>query len=206
MTFLLSGRVLALAFYFLAAPVWAAPITYTISGVGDGCIGGEAFREARFVFLGVSDTDNLDKVDDDVSIFALMQARVDVEGVGSGVAVDPFYFFVNNALSVVGIIDGLVGDVLDVSGPNFFEFDGAVALPSSGVSLYYFSPFLTTAGFFILDDVHSLSFATATRSVSSPSSLWLLVGVLVVVLFARFSRFVEWLRKSQSDSVSIGSV
>ncbi len=174
-------RVLAVATLFhFAMPATAAPIVYTLSGVGSGHIGNDAFTDASFVFTGTADTDALVPIGGGVSVVPLLSLQVSVAGHGAGAAVDAFDFFVNNALAGAGFIDELSGDVLDVLAPLLAGFDGISALGPLSVDLDYLAPFITTAGEFQLDGARALSFSaqTDTLSVPLPATSWLVLLAL----------------------------
>ena len=176
-----------------AMPAAAAPITYSISGIGSGHIGSEAFRDAAFTLAGTADTDALAPIGAGVSINPLISMQVDVSGHGSGQAVEAFDFFVNNTLSGAGFLDELVGDVLDVLGPDFLDFDGISALGPSAVNLDYLASFGTTAGEFQLDDARALLFTAVTNAstVPVPGTLWLMLGALMAAGLARSGACLE---------------
>ena len=181
------GRALAAAVVMQwTTPAPAAPITYSISGIGSGHIGSETFTDATFTLIDTADTDALVLIGPGVSINPLMSMQVDVSGHGSGQAVDAFDYFVNNTLSGAGFLDELVGDVLDVLGPDFSGFNGVSALGPVAVNLDYLDSFVTTAGEFHLDDARALSFLAATTpAMPEPDTLWLALCGLMAVGFVR---------------------
>jgi hypothetical protein len=165
----------------------AAPITYEISGIGSGHIGGTQFSNAAFTLTGGADTDAMASIGGGVSVNPLLSMKVDVGGHSTVLALEAFDFFVNNALSGAGFIDELLGDVLDVLGPDLTGFDGISALGPSPVDVDYLAAFPTTAGEFQLDNARMLSFQARLdpSPVPEPATSWLVVCALMAIGVAR---------------------
>jgi len=143
----------------LSASCLAAPITYTISGTASGTLGGTAFQEKAFQAVALGDTDARIPIDVGVYVLALQSVDVTVDGVGSGLAVNAFSFFVNQPLSEVGLIENLSGDVLDVSSSALAAYDGISSLAGTPVANDFMSSFSTTGGLFALDTASNLLFS-----------------------------------------------
>ncbi len=181
----LSSLLIGLALGALvgALPAAAAPITYKISGIGSGHIGGHAFSDAALVVTGIGDTDFLVSIGGGASVNPLLSLEVAVSGQGTAQGVNAVDFYVNNTASGVGFLDELVGDIFDVLGIGLADFDGVSAFGPSTVDLDYLAAFMTTAGLFKLDSVGALSFVAelAPTPVPAPASSWLAVNAMLAL-------------------------
>lgn len=190
----LGGMVLALAAVFCPA-IEAAPITYSLIGMASGSIGGVNFSNASFSVVGVGDTDSRTPIDPGVYIVALQSLAVSVDGVGTGLAVDAFSFFVNQTFTEVGFIDNLFGDALDASASFFATYDGISNFASQPVAFDYAAPFTTTGGVFSIDIANDMRFSAVVdnppSTVPEAPTLMLAAIGLLAALGTRSNRLVQ---------------
>lgn len=191
---LFGALVLILATAFGAASQ-AAPITYSFTGTASGTLGGTAFNDKSFTITGAGDTDVLKPFGPGIYLLALQSVSVAVDGLGSGLAVNAFNFFVNQTVSEVGLLENLSGDVFDVSAGLFAAYDGISAVPGESVAVDYLAVFATTAGLFSLDAADGVRFSASIGSgggggtLPEAATLWLAgIGALAAVLGSRQSR------------------
>lgn len=85
-----ASTALALALVGFVAPADAAPITYEISGIGSGSIGGTAFTDALVVFTGTADTADVELVFGGlIYVTPLDTLTVNIAGVGTATLTEP---------------------------------------------------------------------------------------------------------------------
>ena len=90
---ILASAALALTLVGFVAPADAAPITYEISGIGTGSIGGTAFTDALVVFTGTADTANLELIFGFIHAIPLDTLTVNIAGVGTATLTEPAGLF-----------------------------------------------------------------------------------------------------------------
>ena len=165
----------------------ANPISYELSGVASGSIGGVSFTNDSFTLTGTADTDGAFSGGPGVTVNPLISLMIDLNGFGTAFAVDPFSFFSNQSISTGGFIDLFNGDIFDFSGPDFATYDGISALAPVSVSTSFLAPYFTSLGNLDLTDVTALTFrARQPVSVPEPSSISLFaLGLIGVILLRR---------------------
>jgi hypothetical protein len=168
-----------------ACPASAAPITYTLSGIATGSIGANNFTNAAFTFTGYGDDSDVSLAGPGVFANELMSASIDVSGIGTGDAVDPFNIFVNQSIPGAGFTDVFTGDVIDFSAAEFASYDLASPLGPVDVDETFLAPFDTTAGTVDLSSTTNLEF-TATTAIPEPSSGPLLGMALMAFVWFGF--------------------
>jgi len=90
---ILASAAFALTLAGFVAPAGAAPITYEISGIGTGSIGGTAFTDALVVFTGTADTANVEVIFGFIYALPLDTLTVNIAGVGTATLTEPAGLF-----------------------------------------------------------------------------------------------------------------
>lgn len=181
-------RLRALAFSVLCTITCAAsavPISYTFSGVGSGRLGTQSFTDAAFVLTGSADTNSVWLFDVGVFLNPLTTLRIDVAGMAQALAVDAFDLYSNNNVPGVGLIDELLGDVVDVSDAKLAGFDATSALGPLAVSADYLAAFMTTVGEFQLDSASAVLFSSTTDAKTVPVAPTLVLVATALAMCGR---------------------
>ncbi len=125
----------------VAAPVSAATVTYTFSGVFDGTVNGNAFNNVAATFTGIGDTAN--KVFKQDANFVPLSSLVAVDQGGNAYDFGSnFSFWSSQSFGTSGFKTG--DDFIAFTGLG--NYDNPSNLASTAVSVYYYatSPFSTS--------------------------------------------------------------
>lgn len=189
----LLGALLGLS-ALAAAPVAAAPATYTFSGTGDGVIlapgatgTGNGFSGAfSFTFVG----DTALAFSPSAGVTAITgPVTVSIAGHGTGVSTNPIGLFDNGTSGVAGLSDAATGvDVFDVSSPAFSTYDLRSSLGPVPITLSSQSPFQTSIGTIQFADINGATFTADVAPVPEASSVASLSLLLVLGAGAALAR------------------
>jgi hypothetical protein len=181
----LAALVLGLSF---SAPALAIPITYQITGLGSGTLGGFEFANAAFSFTGHGDTADLFSVEPDVWIGPLQAVHI-VLGGANFTPDNAIFFFVNEPQGTAGFVDSLYGNVLEVGAPVLHGWAGVTDLGPLAVDSSAFAPLDTSNGPLLFASMEQMTLAATAEAVriGEPAGLFFLG--LVLLALARTLRF-----------------
>jgi hypothetical protein len=167
----------------VAHEAFAGPITYHEGITATGSLNGVAFNSVSASFNMMNLTNTVIGVAPDFFNFGTLQVSI-----ASGPAVtftDVIYAFDNESTGTVGFRDLTLGDlIIAKTAAPFMSYDLKSAIgPITGPTTFgdIGQPFPTTGGLFTLSSFHMGSTFTAT--VAEPSSLALLGGGLLALVF-----------------------
>jgi hypothetical protein len=164
---------------------FAGPITYHEGITATGSLNGIAFNGVAVSFNMMNLITNVFGVAPDFFNFGTLQVSI-----ASGPVLtftDNIYAFDNESTGTVGFRDLTLGDlIIAKTAAPFTSYDLTPAIgPITGPTTFgdIGQPFSTTGGSFILSSFHMGSTFTATTAVAEPSSLALLGGGLLALVF-----------------------
>jgi hypothetical protein len=169
----------ALLLCVAASGAFAAPITYTLSGLVSGTLGATPFASAQITITATGDTANIPDVTDCVPgpMFicnSLSSVTFTINGVGSGTITDGLFIFdtrdpSNPALGLERN-GGSVGDWIDIDNAQFATYALATSIGPFTATTHVGSPFgtvATTAGVLALTSQPDV-FQAVTAAAPSP--------------------------------------
>ena len=165
----------------MVVPALAAPITYTVTAIGTGSLGGSSFTNAAVTVTLTGDTAGVTHpFGSTFNNFG--PATVNVAGIGTGTFTNSMIVFCSP--TAAGIEDNVLFlDVLDTASAAFASYECATAIgPVTGPALFNGgSAFPTSLGDFILTDVGNSTFMAALGPVVAQSiptlSEWAMVAM-----------------------------
>lgn len=175
------------AVVFSAGMAHAGPITYSISAILSGSLGGTSFNNTPATLTMNADTSG---VTGGAGFFTINgTVLLNVSGIGSGTFTDVMEVFDNQSYPAVGFADVTVGpSVLDVIDSAFTTYALTTAIgPITNTPYVNFGEsFPTTAGAFIITDSSNATFTAITPE---PMSFGLLgLGLAAIAGGARLRR------------------
>lgn len=168
--------VAALLFIMIPPSLHAAPVTYTVSGVGSGGLGDMVFFDAGFTVTAFADTANVIETNgstSDISKVINYSAEVSVIGFGTGVFTNQTLTVSNRTFERAGFGDSTQDlAIAFVNDSVFSDYDLRSSLgPVVGeLSFNRGAFFPTTAGDFLIRDLSGVVAFTATI-VPEPTTL-----------------------------------
>lgn len=171
----------ASAAMLLPVATFAAPITYTYSGVGSGSLGGAAFTDAAFLVSAQADTDNIAPWVNATVQNTHTSASILLDGIGSFAFSVPTHTWVaNNCCGGFGVNLGL--NLLTVNSPTITYGLATILGPTlfqDATTHGQFSSIATTGGLLTITSLknNELTFAAA---VPEPSTVALVLAGLCV--------------------------
>jgi hypothetical protein len=160
----------------LAGMTFAAPITYTFSGMGSGTVNGTPFTNADYTIMLIGDTTAITKPSNDYVLVGT-QVTMAITTVGTATVTDSVWIFDGQQASRLGIGRNGPGNLLDVGNAAFATYALATSLgPISGLnasSLNQFTNLASTLGPITLSSSGPVTFqaslaSTWTGNVSIP--------------------------------------
>ncbi len=172
--------VLALTVLCASRLVFAEPLVYQLTGTGSGMLGSQVFDNAPLTITGIGDSFNVTEIDAGIFLNPLESVSISITGLGTGVTVDAFFFFVNQSAGSAGFIARSSGDVIEFEAAGLAALDGATPFGSLIVSSSFLAPFQTSQGELQLNHLDEASFAVT--AVPEPSQwIMMLSGLLFMV-------------------------
>jgi hypothetical protein len=172
----------------MVVPALAAPITYTVTAIGTGSLGGSSFTNAAVTVTLTGDTAGVTHpFGSTFNNFG--PATVNVAGIGTGTFTNSMIVFCSQTggpggIGAAGIEDNVLFlDILDTANAAFASYECATAIgPVTGPALFNGgSAFPTSLGDFILTDVGNSTFTAALGPVVAQSiptlSEWAMVAM-----------------------------
>ena len=153
----------------LAAPAFAAQVSYILSGTFTGTLAGNPFA-TDVVFTGVGDTSTA--VDGGNYTAVELSSLSAVAGGVTYTLVGDYNFFANiNGISGFQLRTG--SDFLDFGAPSLAAYNAVTAFSPTAVSLFYSAEFETNAGLALIDTGDNLTFSAV---VPEPATWTLMIG------------------------------
>jgi len=189
------GAFVCIAFCGSVQPAHSAPITYTLSGVGSGSLGGVSFSNSAFTITAFADTSDVTHFLAPVFRVTNSATTISISGVGSGTlltnSVTLDFQNPNPSEASAGIFLYYQGPrLLSVFNSAFqtYELNTSFASHSGNSGIQPAFIFPTTAGDFSLSAVSSASFAASVVPEPPASILLSIPAILVCAFWSKRSR------------------